>query len=59
MAKKKRRRKVPRTIAHKTDREIAETVLGKRVMKLVDREMTAYHARHPALAETPSLTADS
>lgn len=59
MAKRKRRRKVPRTIAQKTDRELAETVLGKRVMSHVDREMAAYHARHPALVEAPRPTADS
>ncbi len=59
MAKKKRRRRVPRNIVQKTDRELAETVLGKRVMKQVDREMATYHERHPALVETPSVTADS
>lgn len=35
--KKKRRRKVPRNIAEKPDREIVERVLGKRVLKELDR----------------------
>ena len=52
MAKRKRRRKVPRNIVQKTDRELAETVLGKRVMKQVDREIAAYHERHPDLVDS-------
>lgn len=35
--KRKRRRKVPRNIAEKPDREIVERVLGKRVLKELDR----------------------
>ena len=35
----KRRRTVPRNIGEKTDREIMETVFGKRVMRAVDREL--------------------
>ena len=35
--KAKRRRLVPRSIAEKTDREIMEAVLGKRVLKEADR----------------------
>lgn len=42
--KKKRRRKVPQNIAEKTDREIMETVLGKRVMKEVDRLLADHNA---------------
>ena len=38
--KKKRRRKVPRNIVEKTDREIMETVFGKRVMHKVDAVLT-------------------
>ncbi|WP_420462036.1 hypothetical protein [Candidatus Palauibacter sp.] len=34
--KKKRRRTVPANIAQKTDREIMETVFGKRVLGKVD-----------------------
>ena len=39
--RKKRRRKVPRSIVTKSDREIAETVLGKRVVREVDRVLGA------------------
>ena len=35
--KPKRRRKVPRNIARKTDREIMEAVFPKRVMAEIDR----------------------
>ena len=35
-SKKKKRRKLPANIITKTDREIAERVLGKRVLKAVD-----------------------
>lgn len=35
--RKRRRRTVPRNIGDRTDREIMEIVLGKRVMRQVDR----------------------
>ena len=36
----KRRRKIPRNIVEKTDREIMETVFGKRVLKKVDEVLS-------------------
>jgi len=39
-----RRRKVPRNIGEKTDREIMESVLGKRVLKEADRVLAEYDA---------------
>jgi len=38
-----RRRKVPRNIGTKTDREIMEAVLGKRVLKEADRVLAEYN----------------
>jgi hypothetical protein len=35
--RQRRRRKVPRNIVEKPDREIVERVLGKRVLKELDR----------------------
>jgi len=40
--RKKRRRKVPRNIAEKTDREIMEACFPKRVLNAVDRVLTDY-----------------
>jgi len=42
---KKRARKVPATIREKTDRDIMETLFGKRVMKRVDTELAEYEGR--------------
>ena len=39
--KKKRRRTVPGNIQDKTDREIMETVFGKRLVKVADAEAQA------------------
>lgn len=41
--KQTRRRKVPRNIGDKTDREIMESVLGKRVLKEADRVLAEYN----------------
>ncbi len=41
--KTKRRRKVPRNIAQKTDREIMEAVFPKRVMQEVDRVVAEHN----------------
>lgn len=43
--KAKRRRKVPRSIAHKTDREIMEAVFPKRVMNEVDRVVNEHREK--------------
>ena len=40
--KRKRRRTVPRKIGEKTEREIMETVLGKRVLEEADRVLAEY-----------------
>lgn len=43
--KRKRRRKVPRSIAQKTDREIMEAVFPKRVMQEVDRVVAEHREK--------------
>lgn len=44
--KSKRRRKVPRNIVEKTDREIMEAVFGKRVMHKVDAVLADKNQSH-------------
>lgn len=44
--KKKRRRKVPRNIVEKTDREAMTRIFGKRVMKEVD-QLTGQQPNEP------------
>jgi hypothetical protein len=48
--KKKRRRKVPANIVEKTDREIMEKVLGKRVLREVDSLLEANDAKPGAVS---------
>ena len=55
----KRRRKVPRNIAEKTDREIMETVFGKRVMKATDRGLAEWREKHPPPVPEHRATTDN
>ena len=43
--KPKRHRKVPRNIVEKTDREVMDTVFGKRVMHKVDQVLADQNPR--------------
>ena len=49
MAKKKKRRKLPRNIVEKTDREALTRILGKRVMKEADAVADEWRGKHEKL----------
>ena len=50
--KKKRRRTVPRNIQDKTDREIMETLFGKRIVAAADAEAKAVKRVTSSMNET-------
>ena len=52
---KPKRRKVPRSIARKTDREIMETVFPRTVMNEVDRALADIRSKSPLTDEDATI----